>query len=488
MADNTQVSIIASNSIGAIPLLSSYSKSKSAKSTNEQSSSLVFVQSIVGLASTLKSILSILKNFVNSTNNRLRRQLYDEAEQKSEQDVTGKPGVAATGKGEDNSIKGILKSFLLNPFVLAGIGALMVSLIPEDIKKNFLKYTQEFLRGLDVAEWAIQGLSEAINYVKAAFVTYLGIKTAKMLTDLINKFLELKTISAAGDVVGDGGRRGKGTTKPKTGGGFRLGRGGAIGLGVAAGAAALYSVEGESILKEMKEAGTAAQNLYSEMSGATSNTTEKERQALNYFVDRGYTKDQAAGIVGNLVQESNLNPNAVGDGGQAIGIAQWHPPRQADFKKAFGKDIKDSTFEEQLAFIDWELKNTEKAANKYLQAATTPEEAASVFSKYYERPGTPMLEKRVAAANRLAANTSPAQITPGGLQGGSGDVGVRLSQTTVSNRDALKKGGSVNVAGGALPPKVVGQKENPPNIRPKIPSPVLGASELDESLFFNPTL
>jgi hypothetical protein len=40
--------------------------------------------------------------------------------------------------------------------------------------------------------------------------------------------------------------------------------------------------------------------------------------ALDFFVGHGWTREQSAGIVANLVAESNLNPEAVGDGGQAF--------------------------------------------------------------------------------------------------------------------------------------------------------------------------
>ncbi|MVW80174.1 phage tail tip lysozyme [Bordetella sp. 02P26C-1] len=100
----------------------------------------------------------------------------------------------------------------------------------------------------------------------------------------------------------------------------------------------------------------------------------------------GYKREHAVGIVANLVAESSLNPAAVGDGGRAYGLAQWHPDRQANFKRVFGKDIKGSTVEEQLKFIDWELRNTERKAREKLLAATTPQQAADAFRVHYERP------------------------------------------------------------------------------------------------------
>src|SRR5690349_1628456 len=49
-----------------------------------------------------------------------------------------------------------------------------------------------------------------------------------------------------------------------------------------------------------------------------------EHTAFNFFVSKGLTKFQAAGIVGNLMQESNVIPTAVQyGGGPGRGIAQW---------------------------------------------------------------------------------------------------------------------------------------------------------------------
>ncbi|CUJ69683.1 phage tail tip lysozyme [Achromobacter sp. 2789STDY5608621] len=125
--------------------------------------------------------------------------------------------------------------------------------------------------------------------------------------------------------------------------------------------------------------------------------------AIKFFEGKGYSREQAAGIVANLMAESNLNPKAVGENGQAVGIGQWHPVRQADFKKAFGMDLKDATLAQQLAFVDWELRNTERTAMEKLQAAKTPQQAGDAVSRYYERPKDKdgEAEKRAAAAGAL---------------------------------------------------------------------------------------
>lgn len=119
-------------------------------------------------------------------------------------------------------------------------------------------------------------------------------------------------------------------------------------------------------------------------------------QALAYFKSKGWTAEQSAGIVANIARESNLNTKAVGDNGQAFGLAQWHADRQAKFKELFGKDIRQSTFAEQLQFIQHELTaGTEQAAGAALRSARSAREAAGVVSRRYERPANSDFEARL---------------------------------------------------------------------------------------------
>ena len=110
------------------------------------------------------------------------------------------------------------------------------------------------------------------------------------------------------------------------------------------------------------------------------------KAAYNYFISQGWTPGQAAGIVGNLLAEnSQFKPDLQGDSGQAIGLAQWHSARQRDFERVFQKPIAQSTFEDQLAFINWELNNTERQAGQLLRSAKTTADAAVIIDRFYER-------------------------------------------------------------------------------------------------------
>ncbi|URF02789.1 phage tail tip lysozyme [Cupriavidus campinensis] len=139
-----------------------------------------------------------------------------------------------------------------------------------------------------------------------------------------------------------------------------------------------------------------------------------------FFQSRGWSKEQAAGIVANLQAESGLRPDAVGDSGKAYGVAQWHPDRQRNFRNWSGKDIRSSTLEDQLAFVHHELTaGLERAAGDRLKQAKSAGEAGEVVSRYYERPADADGEasRRALAANQLSGG---APMAPVYASGGSG--------------------------------------------------------------------
>lgn len=134
-------------------------------------------------------------------------------------------------------------------------------------------------------------------------------------------------------------------------------------------------------------------------------SSEHATQAMNYFTSQGWTKAQAAGIVGNLQQESgrDLDPHAKNKIGM-FGLAQWDTKRRAKFQSVFKKDIYSSSFEEQLQYIQYELSNSHLRAGNALKKATTAQEAAIAIEQYYEVSGGSALNKRIANANNLAGD------------------------------------------------------------------------------------
>jgi len=154
-------------------------------------------------------------------------------------------------------------------------------------------------------------------------------------------------------------------------------------------------------VQQVEDIGTGAVS-----SGVTDITaTDAAKKAIDFFISKGWKPAQAAGITANLQGESGLNIAAKGDGGSAFGLAQWHGDRQANFAKTFGKSIKNSSFEDQLAFVDWELKNTEARAGNLLKATKTVAEATNTVTASYERPAK--VSKDQAIRREIASTYLP---------------------------------------------------------------------------------
>lgn len=123
----------------------------------------------------------------------------------------------------------------------------------------------------------------------------------------------------------------------------------------------------------------------------------------------GMPAHHAAGILGNLVQESGLRPgveNSIG----AYGLAQWLGPRRRaleSYAQTQGRPVDDP--ELQVDFLIHELNGPESRAARALQAAKTPGEAAAVFRRAYERPGEHEANdpRRISKAFELFKKLSP---------------------------------------------------------------------------------
>lgn len=132
------------------------------------------------------------------------------------------------------------------------------------------------------------------------------------------------------------------------------------------------------------------------------------KTALDFFIQQGWSPEQAAGLVANLQAESgkNLDTNVFGDAGAGYGIAQWHGPRQRDFQRIMGRPLKGSSLEDQLKFVQWELTHSEKRAGQLLRNAKSAAEAAAIVDQYYERSSGIHRDKRIQFAQNLATTAT----------------------------------------------------------------------------------
>jgi hypothetical protein len=174
------------------------------------------------------------------------------------------------------------------------------------------------------------------------------------------------------------------------------------------------------------------------------------KSAYDYFISQGWSAAAAAGIVANIQAESGFNAGQVGDSGNAYGLGQWHGPRQAAFARWAGHDIRQSTYAEQLAFYNHELRDGEdagaRAAGRMLRNIADPYQAGGIVSQYGERP------KAVAEAlvNRGTLATGIFGKFADGSPGATGkvDVGIHVHGHGVQ-RVTASSSGNVN------PPKVM---------------------------------
>ena len=166
--------------------------------------------------------------------------------------------------------------------------------------------------------------------------------------------------------------------------------------------------------------------------------TKEEQAAMAYFQAQGWSREQAAGLAANIKRESAFRPDAVGDNGKAYGIAQWHPDRQAEFKKKFGKDIQGSSMEEQMAFMHYELtQGNERKAGNILRGTSSAAEAAAAVSSHYERPA----DKAGEAAKRGQLALAMLGGVPGASQAAAGAGAGQVAQANA----AAPGGGSKSV-------------------------------------------
>lgn len=109
--------------------------------------------------------------------------------------------------------------------------------------------------------------------------------------------------------------------------------------------------------------------------------------AYQYYVSKGLDPHMAAGIVGNLVQESGLNPNAVNKKSGAFGAAQWLGARKRNFFNwATQNQLNPYDLYTQLDYVLTEPQESQRMLSA-LKATRTPEQASQVFADVYERMG-----------------------------------------------------------------------------------------------------
>ena len=185
------------------------------------------------------------------------------------------------------------------------------------------------------------------------------------------------------------------------------------------------------------------------MSGAAATTAfPNDKTAYDYFVAKGLTSFQAAGIVGNLDQESGVDPTiAQENGGPGRGIAQWSTGGRWDTDSgdnlvafAATEGLPTSSLTVQLDFVWYELETFPSYGLSTLRASTNVTDAATDFEIDFEECDVASecdASSRVAYAKDVLA-----------AYGGDGTVGVDAGGTDAGKADAGKTDAGSSTAGG----------------------------------------
>ncbi len=117
--------------------------------------------------------------------------------------------------------------------------------------------------------------------------------------------------------------------------------------------------------------------------------------AFDYLLTKGLSREQAAGVVGNLWVESNgVSPKSRQfNGGPGRGIAQWTYNQRwlGVLALAQARDVNPYTLRVQLDYLWHELTSTYKEALVAVRAAPTLPDATFAFQNKFEVPiGTPV--------------------------------------------------------------------------------------------------
>lgn len=133
-------------------------------------------------------------------------------------------------------------------------------------------------------------------------------------------------------------------------------------------------------------------------------TGERSKYIQQKLMSMGFSASAAAGVVGNLVQESGLRTDAIGDNGTSGGLAQWHNERLDALKRfAAARGKKWTDLDTQIEFLARELRTSYADTYAKMQSAELPEIAGQIMTDEYEIPDPASANYAQRQANARAA-------------------------------------------------------------------------------------
>lgn len=124
--------------------------------------------------------------------------------------------------------------------------------------------------------------------------------------------------------------------------------------------------------------------------GSSNEKRSNENIVWDYLIEQGYSAIQVAGIIGNMYQESGVNPAREETNGIGYGLVQWSFGRRQQleaFVESKGKPVSDIYV--QLEFLVKELKSGKQLYGTYADQFNNPysvDDATEAFCWGFERP------------------------------------------------------------------------------------------------------
>lgn len=124
--------------------------------------------------------------------------------------------------------------------------------------------------------------------------------------------------------------------------------------------------------------------------GSSNEKRSNENIVWDYLIEQGYSAIQVAGIIGNMYQESGVNPAREETNGIGYGLVQWSFGRRQQleaFAESKGKSASDIYV--QLEFLVKELREGKQLRGTYAEQFANPysvDQATEAFCWGFERP------------------------------------------------------------------------------------------------------
>ena len=156
-------------------------------------------------------------------------------------------------------------------------------------------------------------------------------------------------------------------------------------------------------------------------------------KVYDYFIAQGWTPNAIAGMLGNMMVESTVNPwlfehhsvdwsdpSAILTDNGGMGLTQWTPCRKyyawaiaENLDPQSGTSMCDRIKYEEDNNLQWSLDNYgHHTWNDFVTSTETPEILARVFLWAYERPASPDLTQRETNARWVFDNIHGSKLRP----------------------------------------------------------------------------